>query len=400
MGQNLHSKSSAPAWQGEPGTRPLLEGSPSPQPERTSRLPRGWRSRSILAAAARVNLMVVVPVTLLLFSFAQVQTWERLWRVGVLVAVVSNCNLILLTLFKHAIWTRFSFRSRILPYVGLAVIVLPLVALTCAGAAWAILTGIAPFDVPPFRELLEINLPLVIVYGVSYFVMSDYRRREAGLSADLSSSRRMHGELMLERDELKLFALQIFLNPHFLFNALNTIVSLIPEDPKKAEAATLGLARVLRRILETRDLSLVPLKTELAIVTDYLALEKIRLGERLTFSIDVPEELMCAEVPAMVVQPLVENAVKHGIRQRPGGGGHVRVRAWTTSGKCHLEVIDDGPGFSSHHGTGQARRLLTDRLAVLYGKGKFEMSLVRDDARGETVAGLCLPLRTELRTAS
>ncbi|MGZ5440794.1 MAG: sensor histidine kinase [Thermoanaerobaculia bacterium] len=345
------------------------------------------------ATLLRMNLICVVPITLVLFSVAPVQTWERFWRIIVLVAVVSNANFALLTAFHRLVWSKLRFHSRVIPYVALALIVLPLIALVCAAASRVILAAFSWVAVPTLVELLQINLPLVFVYGLSFFYARDSRSHLAGVSSDLDGSRRDNVELVLERDEMKLFALQVLLNPHFLFNSLNTIAALIHDQPAKAEEATILLSRVLRRIVERRDTSLVPLRTELEIVTDYLGIERIRLGDRFTFAIDVAEEMLDILVPAMIVQPLVENAIHHGIRQRPDAG-HIRIRAWTKGDECHIEITDNGPGVSSHHGTGQARRLLHNRLEALYGRGHFAMDLLRDDGRGETIAALSLPLRT------
>lgn len=356
---------------------------------------RGSRSRGALATLLRMNLIAVLPITLVLFSVAPVQSLARFWRALSLVAIVSNCNFLLLTTFYRRVWTRLRFHSLFLPYTGLIALILPALGVASAGAALVILIWLPIVDAPTFVELLEINIPLVVVYGIAFFLLRDYRGRLAGVSSDLHDSRRDNVELVLERDEMKLFALQVLLNPHFLFNALNIIAALIHDEPAKAEEATIRLSRVLRRIVETGETSLVPLETELAIVTDYLGIETIRLGDRLSFTIDVPKEMLSVIVPAMVVQPLVENAINHGIRQRTDAG-HIGVRAWIASGQCHIEVTDNGPGLSSHQGTGQARRLLHDRLAALYGRGHYEMELLRDEVRGETIAILNMPLRIGL----
>jgi len=354
--------------------------------------------RRALATLLRMNFAAVVPITLVLFSVAPLQTWERFWRVVVLVAVVSNCNFVVLSIGYRRAWSRFHFRSRLLSYLGLAAIGLPLLALVSTAAAFLVLHSVLWTHVPTFVELLQINIPLVVVYGVALFVMRDDRTRLASVSSDLIHSRRDNVELVLERDEMKLLALQVLLNPHFLFNSLNTVAALIHDEPAKAEEATIRLSRVLRRIVETGETSMIPLETEMAIVIDYLGIEKIRLGDRLNFTIDVPDALRALLVPAMIVQPLVENAINHGIRQREDAG-HIVVRAWAVDGECHIEVTDNGPGLSSHHGSGQARRLLQDRLDVLYGRGHYEMELLRDEVLGETIAALRLPLRTGVRVA-
>jgi signal transduction histidine kinase len=340
----------------------------------------------------RFNLFVVVPLTLLLFAVAPLQTTERFWRIAILVAVVANVNFVALTLIYRNVWRRLAHNSYF-DYVVLGIVALPLVAIATGVVSHFLLLRFPRLEVPPLPELLQINIVIVVIAGTSLFILRDYRRRLVGVSAHLETMENSRFELERERDELKLFALQVFLKPHFLFNSLNAIAALIHEDPEKAESMTLALARVLRKILEIRERVLIPLREELAIACDYLAVEKIRLGDRLTYEIQAPEDLLAAQVPALTVQPLVENAVQHGVRQRLGGG-YVHLRVSAGDGMCHIEIADNGPGVSSHRGSGQACSLLHERLSKLY-REKYDLSLQRDTARGETIAVLSIPLRME-----
>jgi sensor histidine kinase YesM len=350
----------------------------------------GSRLRAAAASLLRVNLIVVLPVTLLLYTVAPTHTLERFWRLAAIVFFVTNANFVFLVAFYNLVWRRLGMRS-ITSYVLLALILLPLLAFVSSTVSIAVLKLVSPFDIPT-TELLAINVILVVVYGLAVYVMRDYSSRIAGMSADLQYAAERHAETELQLDEMKLFALQVFLKPHFLFNALNAIAELVHQDAVKAESMTLGLARVLRRILDIRGRSIIPLDQEMAIVSDYLAIEKIRLGDRLTYSIDIPEEVMATEVPAMVVQPLAENAIHHGVKQRRDTG-HIHICARRIDGKCLVEVKDNGPGVSTHRGTGQAMTLLHDRLAKLYGSSNYELTLQRDPATSETIASLSVPLK-------
>src|SRR5215212_5962773 len=126
-----------------------------------------------------MNLICVVPITLVLFSVAPEQTWERFWRIGVLVAVVANCNFVLLTILRRQIWPRLHVRDRRLLYLGLSVVILPIIAAISAAVSQVILGGFPWRPVPTFMELMQINIPLVVVYGLAYFLMGDYRHRLA-----------------------------------------------------------------------------------------------------------------------------------------------------------------------------------------------------------------------------
>ena len=148
--------------------------------------------------------------------------------------------------------------------------------------------------------------------------------------------------------EAELRALRAQLNPHFLFNALNTLGHLMQAAPERALVTLYQLTGLLRAVLRRTKGEFVALREELDIIESYLAIEHERFQERLTVSIDVPLELQTARVPPLLLQPLVENAVKHGVAPIRGGG-HVSVKAWRDASRgddfLHLVVIDTGAGM-------------------------------------------------------
>jgi sensor histidine kinase YesM len=168
------------------------------------------------------------------------------------------------------------------------------------------------------------------------------------------------------RAELK--ALQARTNPHFLFNSLNTAAGLIEEDPAAAEQVIERLAALFRYALRGSEVGWVRLGEEIEAVRGYLEVESIRLGERLESEIWVAPEAAEVLVPPLVLQPLVENAVLHGIAPRKGGG-RVRVAAARAASALVLSVSDDGdgPGSSRHQGSGTSLAELERRLEMLYG---------------------------------
>jgi two-component system sensor histidine kinase AlgZ len=164
----------------------------------------------------------------------------------------------------------------------------------------------------------------------------------------------------------ELAALRSRTNPHFLFNALNTIAALIAEDPPVAERAVERLAALLRFALDTGRQDAVPLHAELAAVEGYLELERLRFGERMRTRIDVDPALREVPVPPMSLQPLVENAVLHAVAARCGP---TQIELWARRDGHAIElgVRDDGPGGDTHHGTGTAQSDLRARLQLLHG---------------------------------
>jgi len=187
--------------------------------------------------------------------------------------------------------------------------------------------------------------------------------------------------------EAQLASLESHVRPHFLFNTLNTISSLIPEDPKRAETLVGKLAAVLRLSLDSNQTRMASLERELKIVGDYLEIERARYGERLRFRIDVPPELGPVQVPALSLQTLVENSVKHAVGSR-FEGAEIRVAAFEREGSVFVEVSDDGPGFTQQAilpGHGLAN--LQQRLVTMLGPdAKLEIR------SGPTVS-FCVPRR-------
>jgi len=173
---------------------------------------------------------------------------------------------------------------------------------------------------------------VLITHAVQYRKDVEARaRREAELSAQLSQAR--------------LAALKSQLHPHFLFNTLNAISAFVRNDAEKAEAMLADLGDLLRRVLEGTDEQIVPLSSEIDFVNGYLAIQQTRLETRLLVSRSVEDGLGGYGVPSMLLQPLVENAVEHGIAQRRAGG-RLSINISRSGERLRMEVSDDGPGVS------------------------------------------------------
>ena len=167
--------------------------------------------------------------------------------------------------------------------------------------------------------------------------------------------------------EARFESLQSRLQPHFLFNTINSILALLREDAPRAEEMLERLARLLRFALDSQQAPVVRLSEELRLVTDYLQIEHARFGDRLRFTIDSPAELGPVEIPAYALQTLVENCMKHAIAPRRDGGA-IRVRVAREDDSLVAEVSDDGPGFSGDAlRAGHGLDMLEQRLEALYG---------------------------------
>ncbi|HYR43514.1 MAG TPA: histidine kinase, partial [Terriglobia bacterium] len=190
----------------------------------------------------------------------------------------------------------------------------------------------------------------------------------------ISTYEGMKYRLQYEATQARLSSLESRLQPHFLFNTLNSISALIPENPAAAERMTERLAALLRFSLDSTDRPTVPLEQELKIATDYLEIERTRFGPRLNYSVDIAADLLRAEVPPFSLQTLVENSVKHG-------GGEIRVTARNGNGRLVLNVWDSGTGFSKDAAipSGHGLDNLRSRLAVLWGS-RASLEFHREDS--------------------
>jgi anti-sigma regulatory factor (Ser/Thr protein kinase) len=188
--------------------------------------------------------------------------------------------------------------------------------------------------------------------------------------------------------EAELRALEAQINPHFLFNCLNSIRGLVPEDPALAQEMITRFANILRYNLRRDAQHTVPLASEVAVVEDYLALEAVRLEERLKVQMAIEPEAAAVEIPPMVLQSLVENAVKHGIAPRPEGG-ELRVAARIEGGTLVVEVENPGRLGGSHpDATGVGLANTRERLRILYGT---KASLKLEERGGRVRATATIP---------
>jgi two-component system, LytTR family, sensor kinase len=204
--------------------------------------------------------------------------------------------------------------------------------------------------------------------------------------------------------EARLDALQRQINPHFLFNTLNSIASLVRSRPELAREMIVKLANILRVLLKNRD-AFVPLEEELAFTDDYLDIEVVRFGEKLRVVKEIAEDTLPIVVPSMLLQPLIENSIKHGLEPRIGGGTVTLRSRILSDDRLLIEIEDDGIGMEaeatvgvlseagwtgSASGNGIGMRNVRERMAVLYGS-QAEVEIVSRPGRGTKIT-LIMPV--------
>jgi len=221
------------------------------------------------------------------------------------------------------------------------------------------------WETPPgFLQALMVSaranlLLYMLVIGAAHAIHFARRAQERELHAE---------RLEAQITEAKLAALRSQLHPHFLFNALGAIAELMHRDVDTADRMIVRLSRLLRLSLDESNLKEVTLAHELGSLEPYLELEKLRLGDRLSVTIDVDPEAREALLPGMMLQPLVENAIRHGIAPRTAPGT-VAIRARREPEALLVEVEDDGAGLSATALNGVGLSNTRARLLELYGPG-------------------------------
>jgi len=245
----------------------------------------------------------------------------------------------------------------------------------------------------PFPEVFETSLlyqslTYLIVYMliIAITMAIDYRD---SIARQRTETARLNEELSLAQ----LTALRRQMEPHFMFNTLNSIAGLVRDQRNDAAVSMIvGLSDFLRRASEDFNRPQVALAEEVEYLRRYSDIQKARFAERLQVTVDIPEELLPAQVPSLLLQPLVENAIKHGIAKRVAGGA-IRVSGERRDGNLRLRVYNDGPslpasGEAQHSGIGLTN--LRTRLQILYG-GDFGLRLQNADGGVEVL--VTLPLR-------
>jgi signal transduction histidine kinase len=186
--------------------------------------------------------------------------------------------------------------------------------------------------------------------------------------------------------EAELKALKAQINPHFLFNTLNTIAALIHADPVQAEATVERLAEMFRYVLNGSERGLVPLEEELAFLDVYLEIEHARFGERLRLTREIAPETLGLSIPSLILQPLVENAIRHGHSQ--DGSIYISIRATIQNTTVLISIADHGPGMPPNYrigdGYGHGLRNVNERLRKTYGDG-YGLGLAANEPQGTVV---------------
>jgi Histidine kinase len=286
---------------------------------------------------------------------------------------------------------RFRPAGQVLAYLGA---LLPVAALGCAASdALFVVAGLRSRGgfVAQFATDLRVALLITVVVAVGVIGYERLRARLVDAESRLRDEELLRERALRLAGDAQLSSLESRIRPHFLFNALNAVIALIPDDPKRAEAVLERFTALLRASLRVEPSGLVALRDEVSLVSDYLEIESVRFEDRLRWLVDVPEELGAVAIPPFALQTLVENAVKHAVSVERRGAS-IRIAASRDGERVSLAVEDDGPGFDGRSlPQGHGLETLRARLAAVFGDAS---DLEIAGTPGRTRVTIRLPAKT------
>jgi signal transduction histidine kinase len=288
----------------------------------------------------------------------RVRSWEGALLIGVLVGLVwTAVTSLVIRVTKRWPFKRGQWVKPAVAHFALLLLFGKMIAVAFSVAAWVIVG-----DLPKLLIWDGLELALITYLGTAYVVsVLDSRARTQAAELQVANAHAAAAEA-------KLHALRAQLQPHFLFNALNTVAMAVRRaDRQEALAVVLDLSALLRTALKRTGAELVSVADEVDFIKQYLEIEQIRFRDRLVVDWTIEPRAEDAAVPSMILQPLVENALRHGIGKKVRGG-HIRIRIATANGRLNIAIEDDGPGFPNGWSAGLGLANVQNRLAAHFGE--------------------------------
>jgi sensor histidine kinase YesM len=232
----------------------------------------------------------------------------------------------------------------------------------------------------------------LVIYIVMFLIVRSIRQL-IDFQRELNQKDLIEEQLKTLATQAELKALKAQINPHFLFNSLNTVASLTSTDPRKAEESTLKLADVFRYTLSSSNREFVALQDELDFLDSYLDVEKARFGDKLKVIKSVQPEVLNTRIPSLILQPLVENCIKHG--RTPDGSATIEIQCFPVGNDLRIEVRDQGKGATEEikkgfYTKGTGLKNVNERLLKIYGDG-YGLK-IRDNVPKGSVALVTIPM--------
>ncbi|MBU0475654.1 MAG: histidine kinase [Bacteroidetes bacterium] len=284
---------------------------------------------------------------------------------------IAIFSAILLLIYRKFILNRDTSIYILIPLVIISVTATIAISLKFAVFCGSYFCGLDTYEVNVWH-LFIISINIIIITSFSVICILYFLHLKA--SSNLETKLQENEQLKRLQIESKLSILQSKVNPHFLFNTLNTMMGMVHNQPEKVEKIIFNLSDIYRKVLTLPDNALIKLEDELQLITEYLEIEKTRMGERLSYEIIVDENLAGTQFPPLILQILVENAIIHGLSpQKEGGKIEINIQP---DGDCYvINVKDNGVGIKQNYrGSGFGLYNIEQRLKLIYsGKAVFEI---------------------------
>jgi two-component system LytT family sensor kinase len=248
------------------------------------------------------------------------------------------------------------------------------------GTAFLILTG----EIRLNRPTLLFSLIFGLVSSASFTLYEVFKSRLEEKITRLKAAELENEQLKRYEAEARMASLQAKLNPHFLFNTLNSMASLIYDDPKKVEKSIIRLSDLYRKVLSISDQTFIPIREEIELIRDYLELEQLRFDEQLSYHIQCPPRIQDIKVPGLIIEPLVENVIKH-TQEHSEAAVHIDIRVEQENDSIQCTVRDNGPGFNVRKTSfGFGLYSVQERLRLLF-QEQQSLDIRSEPGKGTTV---------------
>ena len=218
-------------------------------------------------------------------------------------------------------------------------------------------------------DMYILNIIIVFVIGIPIYVNEEWKH---AVTSQLINQQYQVLKLEQQNTQFELELLRAKINPHFLYNVHNSIVGLISKDPAKAEKMVLLLSKFFRFTLNKDSATFHSISEELEIIKTYLDLQLIRYEDRLQYVVNVDSSILNVQMPSYILQPLVENSIKHGI-EKMAQDGFIQIDIELNNNQLNIKVFDNGPAFSNLVGSGVGLQIVHNKLQLLY-KENFEVA--------------------------
>jgi two-component system LytT family sensor kinase len=348
--------------------------------------------------ATFIGLSILVGVLFALQDWLRLRIWGYHVRLSIELET-WGMQYFLWGVICWVLWWRFGASIKKARVASILTRVLPvsIVASVAEEMIWVLCFPDVPLNLPhmAYWHRLAFHLNFDLFYNLVIFWCAFSLLRGVGYYQQFRETERAAAQLEVQLANAQISALRMQLNPHFLFNTMNSISSLMRTDIRAADNMLEQLGSLLRITLQRGDAQLIRLRNEIEFIELYLAMQDQRFGNRVSQSLDIDPELHDALVPAMILQPVVENAYAHGLSKLESGG-FLRVEAYREGGRVWLKVVNSGVGLQkgkSDGSSGKGVGLSNVRARLLLHYGADHSFVIRETRRNEVQVMMMLPLQ-------